>query len=347
MHCRPEILRQMPLASNRIYFLMKQMLQMFLGKWFEHMLLFELEENEFVAKLGTREEEAEISRKLQNLQGILENQTDQMFFTVVQSPFFQQRDSLSEIYQQVLQASQYAFVQQTNQFIMQSEIETIPLVNVSFSAEQEKRLYQAVHEGEVSQARALTEEVLRSNLEPGIRRIHLVILCNRLINTLMQEMPQTCTEFSKASGTKNIYEQVLACDTPEEYLDLLCTFAAHTAEWVHGSVQQCDPVIKSTKDFLEKNYSREFSMDELAESVKLSKSYLSTYFKLKTGINLSSYIQQTRMRKAVVLLEETDMHINDISAAVGINNANTFIRAFRKHMGLAPSEYRKQQLKLK
>lgn len=346
MYDRPEALRRLSFESNHVNFLMKQILQSFLGKCFERQQLFQLEENEFVAKIGTKEE-AKIGEKLKDLQGILENQADYMFFTVVQSRLFQRQDSLSEIYQQVLQTSQYAFVRPVNQFLTQQEVETIPPVDLDFSAERKKRLYQAVHDGDGRKARELTEEVLRRNLEKGIRRIHLVILCNRLINALMREAPQLCTGFSEGSGVQNIYGQVLDCDTPEEYLELLGGFASHAAEWVHGSVQQSDVVVDGIKSFIEKNYSREFSMDELAESVMLSKSYLSTYFKAKTGINLSGYIQQSRIRKAIALLEETDLHINEIGEAVGIENANTFIRVFRKCMGLTPSEYRRQQMELK
>lgn len=346
MYDRPEIQDRLCFEANHVHFMMKQILQNFLGKWFEQLVLFQLEENEFVAKIGTKNE-AEIGDRLKKLQEILENQTDCMFFTVVQSRLFQQQDNLSEIYQQVLQASQYAFVRPINQFLSQREVEAIPKENPAFSAEQKKRLYQAVHDGDSAKAKELTEEVLRLNLEKGIRRIHLVILCNRLINNLMREAPQLYTDFSKDSDVRNIYGQVLACQTPEEYLELLGGFASRAAGWARDCVQQSDPVIEGIKGFLEKNYSREFSMDELAENVMLSKSYLSTYFKAKTGVNLSGYIQQNRIRKAVVLLEETDLHINDISAAVGIGNANTFIRVFRKYMGVAPSEYRKQQLKLK
>lgn len=346
MYDRPEVKDGLSLEPNHVHFMMKQILQNFLGKWFEQLVLFQLEENEFVAKIGTKNE-AEIGGRLKKLQEILENQADYMFFTVVQSRFFQPQDNLSEIYQQVLQASQYAFVRPVSQFLIQQEIEEMPREDLDFSAERKKHLSQAVHDGDSAKARELTEEVLCLNLEKGIRRIDLVVLCNRLINILMRDAPQPYTEFSKDSDAQSIYGRVLACETPEEYLELLGAFASHAAEWARDGVQQNDPVIEGIKSFLEKNYSREFTMDELAESVMLSKSYLSTYFKAKTGVNLSGYIQQQRIRKAVVLLEETDLHINDISTAVGIGNANTFIRVFRKYMGVAPSEYRRQQLKLR
>ena len=65
---------------------------------------------------------------------------------------------------------------------------------------------------------------------------------------------------------------------------------------------------------MEKNYQREFSMDELSEALHLSKTYLSTYYKSKTGANLSDRIQCFRIQKAVELLADPKLRIGDIGA---------------------------------
>lgn len=83
-------------------------------------------------------------------------------------------------------------------------------------------------------------------------------------------------------------------------------------------------------------------MDELAEALHLSKSYLSTYYKSKTGVNLSDRIQYFRIQKAVELLADPSLRISDIGAMTGIHNANTFLRQFKKYTGMTPKEYRTQ-----
>ena len=93
-------------------------------------------------------------------------------------------------------------------------------------------------------------------------------------------------------------------------------------------------------------YQREFSMDELAEALHLSKSYLSTSYKSKTGANLSDRIQFFRIQKAVELLADPKLLIGDIGALVGINNVNTFLRQFKKYTGMTPREYRLRKLSM-
>lgn len=85
---------------------------------------------------------------------------------------------------------------------------------------------------------------------------------------------------------------------------------------------------------------------ELAEALHLSKSYLSTYYKSKTGANLSDRIQFFRIQKAVELLADPKLRIGDIGALVGINNVNTFLRQFKKYTGMTPREYRLRKLSM-
>ena len=87
-------------------------------------------------------------------------------------------------------------------------------------------------------------------------------------------------------------------------------------------------------------------MDELSEALHLSKSYLSTYYKSKTGANLSDRIQFFRIQKAVELLADSKLRIGDIGALVGINNVNTFLRQFKKYTGMTPREYRLRKLSM-
>ena len=48
------------------------------------------------------------------------------------------------------------------------------------------------------------------------------------------------------------------------------------------------------------------------------------------------------MEKATELLQNTEMNVNDVAAAVGYNNVRTFLRNFQTFCGLTPTEYRKQ-----
>ena len=87
-------------------------------------------------------------------------------------------------------------------------------------------------------------------------------------------------------------------------------------------------------------------MDELSEALHLSKSYLSTYYKNKTGANLSDRIQFFRIQKAVELLADPKLRIGDIGALVGSNNGISFLRQFKNNTGMTPREYRLRKLSM-
>ncbi|MGN0793139.1 MAG: helix-turn-helix domain-containing protein [Aristaeellaceae bacterium] len=84
-----------------------------------------------------------------------------------------------------------------------------------------------------------------------------------------------------------------------------------------------------------------FSIQDTAEKLNLSASYLSQYFKQQTGETLTGYVAGLRIRKAQSLLETTTMPLQMVSESVGYYNLNSFIRRFKQITGMTPGEYRK------
>ena len=84
-----------------------------------------------------------------------------------------------------------------------------------------------------------------------------------------------------------------------------------------------------------------FSIQDAAERLGLSGSYLSQYFRQQTGDTLTSYVADLRIRKACTLLETTVMPLQMISESVGYYNQNSFIRRFKQITGMTPGEYRR------
>lgn len=104
-----------------------------------------------------------------------------------------------------------------------------------------------------------------------------------------------------------------------------------------------DETIYRVKEYISANYQNEgLSIRDMAEHVYLSASYLSTYFKNLTGQTLNQYLTGYRMKKAMHLLADPRIPVNDISAKVGYSNGNYFGKSFKKYTGLSPSGYREK-----
>ena len=68
---------------------------------------------------------------------------------------------------------------------------------------------------------------------------------------------------------------------------------------------------------------------------------MSREFKKQSGENLIDFISRFRIERSKELLLSNNMSINDVSKAVGYENARTFTRNFVKYEGVTPSEFLK------
>ena len=73
---------------------------------------------------------------------------------------------------------------------------------------------------------------------------------------------------------------------------------------------------------------------------------MSLQFKKEMGENFLDYVWKLRLEKAKRLLQESDLSIDEISAAVGYVNTSSFRRKFKQETGLSPSQLRNGTEKL-
>ena len=101
--------------------------------------------------------------------------------------------------------------------------------------------------------------------------------------------------------------------------------------------------ITKVLNIIDKNLSKDLSPRRLAGYLGISESYLHRLFKQSTGTSIVDYVNEKRVRHAMVLLSGSDDAVIDIAVTVGFNTRQNFGQIFRKYTGLTPSEYRKAQ----
>ena len=94
-------------------------------------------------------------------------------------------------------------------------------------------------------------------------------------------------------------------------------------------------------NYLHDYYARDVSLDEIAHSVGLSRSYLATVFKQDTGKTVGQTLTEIRLYHAKLLLVEERRSVRDIAAAVGFGSAEHFSRVFKSYEKISPSLYGK------
>ena len=87
-------------------------------------------------------------------------------------------------------------------------------------------------------------------------------------------------------------------------------------------------------------YNTELSLSWLAGQCSVSESHLSTVFRKETNMTVTDYINKTRIRQALILLNTTSLPVGEIASRCGFFDANYFSRVFRKLQGQSPKQYR-------
>ena len=97
--------------------------------------------------------------------------------------------------------------------------------------------------------------------------------------------------------------------------------------------------------YIDGHLAEELSVRDLAALCYVSADHLTRLFKKKLGTTVSEYIQEKRIRLAGELLQREDLTISMVANTVGFGNYSYFTEQFKKHYGMTPREYQKQNRK--
>lgn len=101
-----------------------------------------------------------------------------------------------------------------------------------------------------------------------------------------------------------------------------------------------DFYIKEAISFIEQNYQRDISVEDLAAFCGLNRSYFGKLFRDTMGESPQAFLLNYRMAQAAQFLKETTQPVSAISTMVGYSNPLHFSRAFKSVYGMSPRAYR-------
>ncbi|ANX02460.1 DNA-binding response regulator [Thermoclostridium stercorarium subsp. leptospartum DSM 9219] len=99
-------------------------------------------------------------------------------------------------------------------------------------------------------------------------------------------------------------------------------------------------ILRNALEYIHQHYSEQLTLNDVAEHVYVSPSYLSRMFKKELGKNFVDYLNGLRIEKAKELLMDPKYKTYEVAEIVGIPDAHYFSRLFKKYEGLSPTEYR-------
>ena len=103
-----------------------------------------------------------------------------------------------------------------------------------------------------------------------------------------------------------------------------------------------DFYVREALSFIEQNFQNNISVEDIASSCNLNRSYFGKIFRDAVGKTPQEFLISYRMSKAAELLKLTSLSIGSISSAVGYPSQLHFSRAFKNVYGVSPREWRNE-----
>ncbi len=94
--------------------------------------------------------------------------------------------------------------------------------------------------------------------------------------------------------------------------------------------------------YVNENYMKEITLEEVAKKVCISPNYFSRMFKSELNQNFIDYLTHIRIETAKGLIIKENKNISDVCWDVGYNDPNYFTKVFKKVTGLTPSEFKEK-----
>lgn len=152
----------------------------------------------------------------------------------------------------------------------------------------------------------------------------------KCISNLMENMIASVVSDSENEDIINQYSMGLV------FLYLL----NHMDKLAHNSSQRYeDVVIQAALKYIDTQY-RTATLSHIAEDFNLSLSAVSRLIKKNTGFTFVELLMRKRFQKAIMLLVETELPVDQIAANIGYENQSYFYRQFKALYGMTPSQYR-------
>lgn len=245
---------------------------------------------------------------------------------------------LSESYDEALEALLYA----NGRVAHVDDLELKCGYEDNYPIDTEKQIFEMVEKGDFSSAGKaasnyyewMTGEFPNDLSDIKLKALEFVLHAERIL----YEKGGKTYEFT---GRSDYLPFITQSDDLKEIKKWFLDKITDAAKKVAGiKTERSENMIDKAEKYIEDNYMKDISLDDISRYCNISSYYFSKMFKDKTGENYIEYLNRVRIAKAKLMLEETDKSIKVICSEVGFSDPNYFSRAFKKYEGVTPTEYK-------
>lgn len=130
--------------------------------------------------------------------------------------------------------------------------------------------------------------------------------------------------------------------TRSEVLLWISELKRETTSVLEGLTLGKNDIVEKAKQFVQQNAEKRIMLNDVADYVSISPSYLSALFKKEFNQNFVDYINETKINLACELIQEGKYRIYEISYKLSFENPYYFTKVFKRYTGCTPTEYQRK-----
>lgn len=144
-------------------------------------------------------------------------------------------------------------------------------------------------------------------------------------------------QYIEQNFSRSVKMTTAVLDSFDELADLYDRCTDHLDE-------SASPLIALARRSIDRNYANpEISFQKLSDELNISAGYLSKLFKHEMGMTFIDYLTRVRIQEAIALLNDPSLRVYDIAERVGYHSQHYFCAAFKRVLGVSPTEYRQRK----
>ncbi len=159
------------------------------------------------------------------------------------------------------------------------------------------------------------------------------------------KIPWKKLKIDNAFSLKTMLSQLLHLTNTSGYSseshDLICALLLEEIGFCAGStVTSPTSLSAEIKEYIRLNLTNALTVKSVAKHFGYHENYIGQVFKSVNGIGMKQYIADIKIKKAKELLNTTLYTVKEIGYLLGFSGENNFIKFFKYHTGMTPTEHR-------
>jgi Response regulator containing CheY-like receiver domain and AraC-type DNA-binding domain len=204
----------------------------------------------------------------------------------------------------------------------------------------EKMLLNCMRGGDAESLQNVIRQMFREFSQSRLTEDSVRTACARLMNAAIGSMENMPAE-QLFKGNVDVYGQVGRYDILDELENWMLYFFNRVMETVlKNRGLRLKGIVKLALKYMEENYRKDITLADVASAVYVTPNYLSTTFKEEMGVSFIDWLNQLRIEKAKLFLDEPGAKIYEVAEWVGFSDYKYFSSIFKKFTGFPPRQYK-------